>query len=185
MFSNCTINLNGLTRRLSDDRSEMTLIPCSRWPDAEAFGQRQSEDESSQDTQHRSSPANEESGSQFKPVCQRIEVRSQRCPPFVLFYSFFFRFFFFCFFYWKNLLLSNKERVEEVGGNSVSVNGARGHATQACRQKISIIWGFALEIWKSTCTFVSRQIRVLHATSHQISQQKLVGMAALFPFSPI
>lgn len=52
----------------------------------------------------------------------------------------------FCFFVFflafsteKNLLLSNKERVEEVGGDSVSVNGARGHATQACRQKISRI----------------------------------------------
>lgn len=141
-----------------NDRSEMTLIPCSRWPDAEAFGQRQSEDESSQDTQRRSSPADEESGSQFKPVCQRIGVRSQRCPPFVLFYSSFVFVFFLAFSTEKNLLLSNKERVEEVGGDSVSVNGARGHATQACRQKTSRIWGFALEIWKSTCTFVCRQV---------------------------
>lgn len=44
---------------------------------------------------------------------------------------------FFCwFFYSKNLLLCNEERVEEVGRDSVSVNGARSHATQACNQKM-------------------------------------------------
>lgn len=36
-----------------------------------------------------------------------------------------------CFSFSENLLLSNEEWVEEVGGDSVSVNGTRSHATQA------------------------------------------------------
>lgn len=39
----------------------------SNLPDAEAFRQGETEDESSEDTQHRSRPADEESRSQFKP----------------------------------------------------------------------------------------------------------------------
>lgn len=68
---NCVISLNGLNNCLSvflNDRSGITLISYSHWPDAEAFRQGETEDKSSQDTQHRSSPANEESCSQFKPI---------------------------------------------------------------------------------------------------------------------
>lgn len=72
---NCVISLNCLNNRLSvflNDRSGITLISCSYWPDAEAFRQGETEDKSSQDTQHRSSPADEESCSQFKPIWQGL-----------------------------------------------------------------------------------------------------------------
>lgn len=120
-----------------------TLSPSECWPDAEAVGQRQSEDESSQDTQHRSRPADEESSSQFKPVCQRWWGI---VPLIILLFGGFF-------FYSDNLLLSNEEWVEEVCRDSVSVNGTRSHATQAWKQK----WWSNYRIWNLKFCLLANQ----------------------------
>lgn len=159
MFSNCTINLNGPTRRLSE--RQIWNDPDPMQPLTWCWSLR------AETERRRVLPGYT---AQIQPSRWRERLPVQTCLPedwgkepemstfrlVLLIFCFFWVFL--AFSTEKNLLLSNKERVEELGGDSVSVNGARGHATQACRQKISRIWGFALEIWKSTCTFVCRQI---------------------------
>lgn len=104
-------------------------------PHTEAFRQRETEDKSSKDTQHRSSPANEERCSQLEPEGwkwkkkerKRLEVLSSE-RGFDLLSTY-------LSFNPEYLLLGNKEGVKKFSCDPVSIYRACSHAAEACREK--------------------------------------------------